>query len=535
MVRFSLILIFLAAPGLAVTVRSGALGGSVNEQTCAVPKPSDAFAPGDRQAFFAFIAQGIRAGDRLRVEWVEPNGAVFQISPYEDLPSAPSFCLITQLPIAGFEAANRPGAWSVRVIVDEKILFTKGFNLAADAYTGGPRIQKITRRTLDQKQMEVTIDGAGFDRNSVVHLAEYSNEDGWKYLAASFPEHYTPTQIVLHYPDKPPGEYMLIIRNGDDRLSQPGRLLIESESGYKLPTPAGEPWVVTQGPYGSFSHWGNALQAWDIAPPARGRCIVAMRAGTAYVFDRGMKQNHATRSFGNYVTIQHDNGEFSHYAHLETGTFQVKNGQHVEQGQALAVVGNSGYTLGEGGGYHVHVHVTKAFPIASQSIPFHFEDLPKNAKAGFRGTVLSANNNPELCQCKLRNTVAGGVGGGPIVTGKQFQASVPVADWWNEFLTVAPKTPSLDIKLSWTGAEADADLHLMSPSGKHYGWYGITDGYSGQKSNPEEFHIKDPEPGMWRVAVQGMQSRGSAPIEFKIETSVTDPPPPPAPAKKARR
>ena len=34
--------------------------------------------------------------------------------------------------------------------------------------------------------------------------------------------------------------------------------------------------------------------------------------------------------------------------------------QRVEAGQKLAVVGNSGYTLGPGGGYHVHVHITRA-------------------------------------------------------------------------------------------------------------------------------------------------------------------------------
>ena len=134
--------------------------------------------------------------------------------------------------------------------------------------------------------------------------------------------------------------------------------LIET-GGYKLPIAAGEPWVITQGPYGTFSHWGNSLHAYDIAPRS-GRCVVAMKAGIAYTHDLGLRQDHRHRSFGNYITIDHGNGEYSHYAHLATGTFVVKNGQHVEQGQALATAGNSGYTLGEGGGYHVHVSVTRA-------------------------------------------------------------------------------------------------------------------------------------------------------------------------------
>jgi murein DD-endopeptidase MepM/ murein hydrolase activator NlpD len=95
-----------------------------------------------------------------------------------------------------------------------------------------------------------------------------------------------------------------------------------------------------------------------------------MKGGIVYTHDVGLGQDHRHHSFGNYITIDHGNGEFSHYAHLATGTFVVKNGERVEQGQALATAGNSGYTLGEGGGYHVHVSVTRQLPIASASEPW---------------------------------------------------------------------------------------------------------------------------------------------------------------------
>ena len=73
----------------------------------------------------------------------------------------------------------------------------------------------------------------------------------------------------------------------------------------------------------------------------------------------------------------------------------------MEQGQALARVGNSGYTLGEGGGYHVHVSVTRALPISSNSIPFRFEDLPDAARGIRNRTVVSTNASP-LCDCSQR-------------------------------------------------------------------------------------------------------------------------------------
>jgi uncharacterized protein YfaP (DUF2135 family) len=83
---------------------------------------------------------------------------------------------------------------------------------------------------------------------------------------------------------------------------------------------------------------------------------------------------------------------------------------------------------------------------------------------------------------------------------------------------VAKGAKVLEVNLSWTVANSDLDLHLVSPSGRHYGWYGDTTGYSGTKTNPQEFHVPKPEPGVWRISVQGMQG-GPGPIEFAVETS----------------
>jgi len=45
---------------------------------------------------------------------------------------------------------------------------------------------------------------------------------------------------------------------------------------------------------------------------------------------------------GNYVIIDHLNGEFSAYCHLSQGTIAVKAGEAVKQGQVIAKVGNTG-------------------------------------------------------------------------------------------------------------------------------------------------------------------------------------------------
>jgi hypothetical protein len=361
--------------------------------------------------------------------------------------------------------------------------------------------------------------GDGFQAGSILHIAEYTRSGGWHYLASLQPRSLSPNELTAHYSGLPAAEYLAIVETPDLRMSRPMPFVI-STSGYKLPFAVREPWVLTQGPYGTFSHWGNSLHAFDIAPVA-GRCVVAMRAGIAYTHDNHLHQDHAHRSFGNYITIDHGDGEYSHYAHLATGLFVVANGQRVEQGQALATAGNSGYTLGEGGGYHVHVHVTRALPIASQSIPFQFEDLPGGVRAGLPRAIVSANDSP-LCDCRgaQPGTIAAPaqVAATPRAAPPQFSGSLSVEQWWSDVVTVPKRAKSFDVSLEWKPADADLDLHVVSPNGTHYSWYGNTAGYSGAKANPQQFRLPRPEPGFWRVSVQAVKG-GVAPIEFDVSTS----------------
>jgi uncharacterized protein YfaP (DUF2135 family) len=81
----------------------------------------------------------------------------------------------------------------------------------------------------------------------------------------------------------------------------------------------------------------------------------------------------------------------------------------------------------------------------------------------------------------------------------------------------------------FTGKDRELNLHLVSPSNKHYGWYGDKTGYSGQGSNPEEFDIPAPEIGTWRVSVQGTKGSGEV-MNFEIESAI---PVPSAPTKLA--
>ncbi|HTR38897.1 MAG TPA: peptidoglycan DD-metalloendopeptidase family protein [Bryobacteraceae bacterium] len=510
--NFSLLwLAACAGSAFALTVTDSRTAASVSEQSCSVPKPVTTFQATDRQAFLWFVARHVRVGDQLRVEWVDPSGAVSTAADYGELPDAGELCFTTQLPIAGFAPATQPGMWTARGVVNGKIAFSRTFTLAAEADNGGPLVTSVTWSGVKTQEIDFTVRGKNFQPSALVFIARYGPAGGWTYIASLQPTANAPNELSVHYAGLPANEYLVIVENPDQRMSRPMPFVIAT-GGYKLPTAAGVPWVITQGPYGTFSHWGNALHAYDIAPRS-GRCVVAMKAGIVYTHDLGLHQDHRHRSFGNFITIDHGNGEFSHYAHLATGTFVVKNGQHVEQGQALAIAGNSGYTLGEGGGYHVHVSVTRAMAITAPSVPFQFDDLGTWSRADLNRTVLSDNSSP-LCDCSASHTAT--LASNP--SEAQFAGQVSVAQWWSDVVAVPRGAKVFEATLSWVGAGDHLDLHLVSPSGRHYGWYGDPTGYSGEDTNPQEFRLPKPEPGLWRISVQGRRG-GSGLMDFSVNTS----------------
>jgi hypothetical protein len=157
--------------------------------------------------------------------------------------------------------------------------------------------------------------------------------------------------------------------------------------------------------------------------------------------------------------------------------------------------------------------VTRGIAISSPSVPFEFQDLP-NASRAVNRTVVSDNASP-LCNCREKH--AGAVAVAEKHLEPQFSGQVSVAQWWSEVVAVPKGAKTFEVSLSWPGATDSLDLHLVSPSGRHYGWYGDTTGYSGSKTNPQEFHLPKPEVGMWRISVEGV--RGSGSIEFGVETT----------------
>jgi peptidase M23-like protein len=72
------------------------------------------------------------------------------------------------------------------------------------------------------------------------------------------------------------------------------------------------------------------------------------------------------RSNGNFVVIDHGNGEYSHFDHMKPGSVRVKSGDEVKQGDQIGQIGFSGDA------FIPHLH----YMLTDNADPFHAEGLP---------------------------------------------------------------------------------------------------------------------------------------------------------------
>ncbi|HET7460390.1 MAG TPA: M23 family metallopeptidase [Longimicrobium sp.] len=86
-------------------------------------------------------------------------------------------------------------------------------------------------------------------------------------------------------------------------------------------------------------------------------------------------------TFGNYVLIDHGNGEFSLTAHLQAGSLRVRQGDHVKAGDVVARVGNSGSSRGP----HVHYELRSGWGFVVTTMPPYFRDVRVTGTGEGRG------------------------------------------------------------------------------------------------------------------------------------------------------
>lgn len=80
---------------------------------------------------------------------------------------------------------------------------------------------------------------------------------------------------------------------------------------------------------------------------------------------------------GNHIIIKHNHGEYSTICHFEKGTFNVRIGDLVKEGQLIGKVGNSGNTQG----LHIHFQIQLGIdPDNSKGVPITFKNAYHNNK-----------------------------------------------------------------------------------------------------------------------------------------------------------
>ncbi|MFO1519740.1 MAG: M23 family metallopeptidase [bacterium] len=81
---------------------------------------------------------------------------------------------------------------------------------------------------------------------------------------------------------------------------------------------------------------------------------------------------------GNYIVLSISPGHYALYAHLKPGSVRVKTGDHVQAGQIIAQVGNTGNTSEP----HLHFHVMDGpSPLASNGLPYVLKSFEVSGKA----------------------------------------------------------------------------------------------------------------------------------------------------------
>ncbi|OUR63745.1 peptidase M23 [Colwellia sp. 39_35_sub15_T18] len=151
--------------------------------------------------------------------------------------------------------------------------------------------------------------------------------------------------------------------------------------------------IITQAFNGKFSHQNDYNKyAVDIAMDV-GTYLTAVRAGTVVWVKDDYHMSGTTRYFldkANGIKILHDDGTFSHYAHILMDTAIVKAGDKVALGERLARSGSSGFSTGP----HLHFSITKNIGMKNISIPFKFVDNKGSVFTPKRAMIMVGTSKP---------------------------------------------------------------------------------------------------------------------------------------------
>lgn len=159
---------------------------------------------------------------------------------------------------------------------------------------------------------------------------------------------------------------------------------------YRLPYEAGKTYRITQGNNSGGTHRGNGRHAFDFGMPV-GTPVCAARGGKVVVADEDEKNAGSGGKhgpLGNNIRIDHGDGTFGRYFHLQYQGALVEAGDVVLQGDAIGLSGATGNVTGP----HLHFQVDKG----GRSIEITFDDVEKDGGIPKAGKSYASRNFPGI-------------------------------------------------------------------------------------------------------------------------------------------
>lgn len=182
------------------------------------------------------------------------------------------------------------------------------------------------------------------------------------------------------------------------------RFSLDGTYGYGLPFPAGQAYLIWQGPGGAFSHnTPGSRHAVDFSMPL-GAEVAAVRDGIVVgVIQKNPDnpdENPAPKEMANEILVLHADGTVAVYAHLTTDGARVSFGQFVGRGQVIGLSGNSGYSRGP----HLHFDILGYENGQCVSTPYGFLSSQGTLIQPAKGLLLLAEQDGTASITKKETT-----------------------------------------------------------------------------------------------------------------------------------
>ncbi|MBO6794751.1 MAG: M23 family metallopeptidase [Balneolaceae bacterium] len=158
-------------------------------------------------------------------------------------------------------------------------------------------------------------------------------------------------------------------------LGDPFNSTPDSSFSYSWPFPKGKSYAIMQAYFGKYSHSSDYSRFAIDFRMAEGDTIIAARDGIVIgvIEDYNVGGNNKKyRDFANYITLLHDDGTLSQYAHLMHKGALVEVGDTVKTLQPIGLAGNTGFSSAP----HLHFNTIRAVDwTKTAGFPVQFEQM----------------------------------------------------------------------------------------------------------------------------------------------------------------